>query len=222
MHTDTARAVDELLRGRSAGGVRRTPRGTEPVVDAGAEARKAESTPAPFSAGAVKAPVWIYPYAMSRDVVERVIRSVRLDAVCVNRPDRANLGITPGARADDNRLKHIVQATGLPVHFVKRNTTAQIRRLLQDALDVVHGADAGEVAEAVREVELPIERALADGVAVELAPRPPGIRQARHRVASRHHVVAESMGHEPQRHLVFAPARSPWCRTIKSASCERG
>jgi stage III sporulation protein SpoIIIAA len=205
VHADTARAVDELLRGRHAGGVRRTPRGTEPVVDTGAETRKAATTPAPFSASAVKGPVRIYPYAISRDVVERVIRSMRLDAVCTNRPDRANLVITLGARADDNRLKHIVQATGLPVHVVKRNTTAQIRRLLQNVLDVVHGADAGEVAEAVREMELAIERALADGVAVELAPRPASIRQAQHRVASRHHVVAESMGHEPQRHLVVRP-----------------
>jgi stage III sporulation protein SpoIIIAA len=206
VHADTAQAVDELLRGRDAGGVRRTPRGAVPVAKTrAAEAEEPAMPAAPFSVSGVKGPVRIYPYALSRDAVERVIRGLRLDALCTNKPERANLAITLRSRADDSRLLRIVQATGLPVHTVKKNTTAQIRRVLQNVLNLVHGADEDEVAEAVSEMEAAIARALTDGVVVELAPRPARIRQAQHRVASRHHVVAESAGCEPQRHLVVRP-----------------
>ena len=205
VHADTAQAVDQLLRGRDPGGVRRTPHGATPVIETPAEAEEPSTPPAPFSVSEVKGPVRIYPYAVSRDAVERVIRSLRLDAVCTNKPERANLVIALRARADDNRLLRIVQATGLPVHAVKRNTTAQIRRLLQNVFNLVHGVDEDEVAEAVREMEMAIRRALAEGVVVELSPRPASIRQAQHRVASRHHVVAESAGSEPRRHLVVRP-----------------
>jgi len=205
VHADTAQAVDQLLRGRDAGGERRTPHGTAPVVETRAETGEAATPPAPFSVSEVKGPVRIYPYAISRDAVERVIRSLRLDAVATNKPERANLVITLRARAEDNRLLRLVQATGLPVHTVKKNTTAQIQRLLQNVFNLVYSADEDEADEAVREMETAIRRALADGVVVALSPRPARIRQAQHRVASRHRVVAESVGCEPQRHLVVHP-----------------
>jgi stage III sporulation protein SpoIIIAA len=204
VHADTAPAVDQLLRARDAGGVRRTPQGAAPVVETRTETEET-APPAPFFVSEVKGPVRIYPYAISRDAVERVIRSLRLDAVATNKPERANLVITLRARADDNRLLRLVQATGLPVHAVKRNTTAQIQRLLQNVFNLVYSVDEDEADEAVREMETAIRRTLADGVVVALAPRAARIRQAQHRVASRHRVVAESVGCEPQRHLVVRP-----------------
>ena len=205
VHTDTAQAVDALLRDRDPGGVRRTPHGATPVNMAETETAEPALLPMPFSVTDIKGPVRIYPYAISRDVVERVLRSMRLEALCTNKPERAHLVITLRARAEDNRLLRIVQATGLPVHTVKKNTSAQIRRLLQNVFNLVHGVDQDEVSEAVREMETAIERALAEGAVVELTPRPASIRQAQHRVASRHHVVAESTGCEPRRHLVVRP-----------------
>jgi hypothetical protein len=205
VHADTAQAVDELLRGREPGGVRRTPQGAAPVTVARSEATRPEAAPVPFSMSDVKGPVRIYSYALGRDAVERVIRNLRLDAVCTNKPERANLIVTLRSKADDNRLLRIVQATGLPVHAVKKNTTAQIGRLLQNVFNQVHGADEDEVAEAMREMEIAIRRALNEGVIVALAPRPARIRRAQHRIATRHHVVAESVGSEPERHLVVHP-----------------
>jgi stage III sporulation protein SpoIIIAA len=205
VHADTAAAVDALLRDRDPGGVRRTPHGAAPVAARQTEHEESAPAAVPFSMSDVKGPVRIYPYAISRDAVERVIRNLRLDAVCTNKPERANLVVTLRARADDTRLLRLVRDTGLPVHAVKKNTTAQIGRLLQNVFNLVHGADEDEVGEAVREMETAIHHALTEGVVVELAPRPAGIRQAQHRVASRHHVVAESIGSEPKRHLVVRP-----------------
>lgn len=65
--------------------------------------------------------------------------------------------------------------------------------------------DESEVDAAVREMEAGLRRVLEEGVIVELTPRPASLRQLQHRVATRHHVVAESLGSEPKRHLVIYP-----------------
>jgi stage III sporulation protein SpoIIIAA len=205
VHGHSAQAVDRLLRGRSAGGVRRTP--------AGEKALEQEPEPVPPPGRVTAAPVLsenrgtvrIYPYAISRDSLERVLRDLRLDAVVTHRPERADLVVALRSRADDARLQHVVQARGLPLHTVKKNSTAQMRRVLQNRFNLVHGVEESEVDAAVRETEAGLRRALEEGVIVELAPRPASLRRLQHRVTSRHHVVAESVGSEPQRHLVIYP-----------------
>jgi stage III sporulation protein SpoIIIAA len=209
VHPDTAQAVDRLLRGQPPGGLRRTPGGEQALEVAGpdtaAASAGAELPRTPLSAGDLRRTVRIYPYAFSRDLLERVIRDLRLDAQVVNRAERAHLIVTLRARAGDSRLQRLVQLTGLPVHAVKKNSTAQIRHLLRNLFNVMPGADEHETEVAVRETEDGIRRALRDGVVVALMPRPASLRRLQHRVASRHHMVAESVGSEPQRHLVIYP-----------------
>jgi stage III sporulation protein SpoIIIAA len=206
VHPDTAQAVDRLLRGQPPGGVRRTP-GQEQALETALEPAPTAFQPsrAPLSTGDLKQTVRIYPYAFSRDLLERVIRDLRLDVQVVNRAERAHLIVTLRARAGDTRLQRLVQLTGLPVHAVKKNSTAQIRHLLRNLFNVMPGMDERETETAVRETEDGIRRALREGVVVALMPRPASLRRLQHRVASRHHMVAESVGSEPQRHLVIYP-----------------
>lgn len=208
VHPDTAQAVDRLLRGQPPGGLRRTP-GQEQELESAAKAPElppSHKTLRPLlSTGDLTQTVRIYPYAFSRDLLERVIRDLRLDAQVVNRAERAHVIVALRSRSGDSRLQRIVQATGLPVHAVKKNTTAQIRHLLRNMFNLLPGADEMETATAVRETEDGIRRALQDGVVVALAPRPASLRRLQHRVASRHHMVAESVGSEPKRHLVIYP-----------------
>lgn len=204
VHADTGAAVDRLLRGRNAAGSRRS--GALPSADA--ESAPAPTRPQPglpFSASGLQGPVRIYPYALSRDSVERVLRDLRVDARTVNRPERANLILTLRARASDPRLQRLTETTGIPVHVVKKNTTAQIRRLLQNVLNVVYGAGDDEVDATVRETEHAIQRVLEDGVAMALTPRPASLRKLQHRIVARHSLIAESVGSEPDRHLVIQP-----------------
>ena len=201
VHPDTARAVDDILRGIRPGGVRRT--AGEAGVPREPSARP--DAPLPLPSEAAERPVRIHPYGISRDLVERVIRDLRLDARTVKHPDRAHFIIALRSRAEDGHLRRVLQATGLPLHLVKRNTTAQIRHLLQSVFNVHYGIEEEDVEDAVREAEAAAERARDQGVAVELAPRPPSLRKLQHRIAVRHHLVAESVGCEPQRHLVIYP-----------------
>lgn len=150
-------------------------------------------------------PVRVYPYALSRDLLERVIRDLRLNARIARRPEEADLVVALRARADDARLARLVDATGLPLHVVKSNTTAQLRRVLQNVFNIMQGLDDEEVKDAVREVEHAIQRVLNEGIEVALAPRRPMIRRMQHRMIARYHLDAEATGREPLKHLVIHP-----------------
>ena len=94
---------------------------------------------------------------------------------------------------------------GIPVQTVKRNSTSQMRRLLQSLFMPPEGVDEGEVREAVQEAEHAIQRVMSEGVAVALAPRRSSVRKLQHRMVVRYHLDAESIGSEPGRHLVIHP-----------------
>lgn len=210
VHTDTALAVDNLLRGQSSGAVRRTPDGERiepaPSLPAHPEPPRAfEDSVQPLSAGDLKQTVRIYPHALGRDMLDRVIRDLQIKAQVVSRPERANLIVALRSRINDGRLQRVVRTTGAPVYAVKKNSTAQIRHLLRNVFNLMPGVDENEAELAVRETEEGIRRAMHEGVAVELAPRSASLRRLQHRVASRHRMMAESIGSEPRRHLVLYP-----------------
>lgn len=208
VHTDSARAVDLLLEGREPGGGRRLRHGDGSVEE---KPPLEETREMPVRINAPMEEVGqqdarIYPYAISRDVLERVIRSERLNARTTSRPELANMIVAQRARRDDRRLQAMAQSTGLPVHLVKNSSSSQLRNLLKNALNVVDNVDDAEVREAIREVEHAIERVLNENISVSLAPRRPPLRKMQHRLISRYHLEAQSEGREPQRHLVVHPA----------------
>jgi stage III sporulation protein SpoIIIAA len=202
IHPDTALAVDRLLRGDATGAVRRS---TATLSAAAAPAPQPRpqrpAGPLPRPQGRPR----IYPYALSPDSVERALRELNLDGVVVARPERANLILALGSRAEDGRVQRIRDATGASLQRVKKNSTAQIRRALESLFNVVPGIDAKLVAAAVRETEDAVRRVLEEGVPVALEPCSPALRQLQHRISARHFLVAESVGSEPNRHLVIYP-----------------
>jgi stage III sporulation protein SpoIIIAA len=205
IHTDTALAVDNLLRGLSAGAVRRTP-GNEETLRTPPQARPAPTPDGvPLNALDLKQTVRIYPYAFSRDLLERVIRDLQLNARVVTRPERAQLIIALRARSGDSRLQRLAHGSNTPIYTVKKNSTAPLRHLLRNIFNLMPGIDENEAEMAVRETEEGIRRAQHEGIAVALAPQPASLRRLQHRVASRHHMIAESIGNEPRRHLVIYP-----------------
>lgn len=207
VHPDTAEAVDRLLRGLHPRGIERTPAG-----ETAAPARRpafAASAPTPErERPPIERPKRLFCYALSRDAVEKVLRELRVDARTVDRPESADAIITLRSRADDGRLQRIIEATGLPVHLVRKNTAAQIRRLLLDVYAVLPGSEPDEVDDALGEAEAAADRAISEGVAVALSPRPARLRRLQHRLIIRRQLLAESTGSEPERHLVVHPRAS--------------
>jgi stage III sporulation protein SpoIIIAA len=200
VHRDTARAVDRLLRGQDPRG---EPRGSE----AATPPRPARS-PAPSTGRDTERrgrPLQIYPYAISPDVLHRAVRELPVDAEVTGRPAAADLVVALRARRDDPRLARILGGRDVPVHAVKKNSTPQVRRLLQNVLHLVHGFSPGEVSEAVQETESAVRQVLDEGREVVLAPRPAALRKVQHQIVARHLLVAESVGSEPHRRLVIQP-----------------
>jgi stage III sporulation protein SpoIIIAA len=207
VHKDTAKAVDQLLEGLDPGGDRRTLSPTGRVLHEQVrepEPERVEVAPQRFveASGLPK----IHPYALSRDLLERVLRDLRIEARVVPHIEDADLVIALKSRAEDPRLLREIGDRGTPVHVVKRNTTAQLRRTLQSAFNVLNGADTEEVQEAVAEVEHAIQRVINEKIAIPLSPRRSSVRRLQHRIAARYHLEAESVGSEPLCHLIVHPS----------------
>src|SRR5690606_25625791 len=151
VHRDTAEAVDRLLRGQHPRGVERTPAG-EAATSAAPRTHPDEAVPE-LERAPIDRPKRLYPYAISRDSIEKVLRELQIDARTVDRPERADAIIALRSRADDGRLKRIVESTGAPVYLVRKNTSAQIRRLLQDVFALLPGSEPDEVEDALGEAE---------------------------------------------------------------------
>ncbi len=209
VHRETAAAVDRILAGVDVGGERRrvTEDGEVEVeeveVEEAAEEPLAQPGRGPVPTGH-KGPIRIHAYALSPDLVARVLRDLRLDSKLVERPENADLILALKARSNDGRIRRAAEK-GIQVQTVKRNSTSQMRRLLQSLFVPPEGVDEEEVREAVQEVEHAIKRVMSEGVAVPLAPRRPAVRKLQHRMVVRYHLDAESIGSEPSRHLVIHP-----------------
>jgi stage III sporulation protein SpoIIIAA len=205
VHPDTAAAVDTLLRGFSPRGQRREQSANGQIHVRVLEGESpAHPTPA-ADEPARRGPARIYPYAVSRDLLERVIRSLGLNARTVGGPEQADLILALRSRDDDLRLRRIMEKSGASLHFIKRNTANEMRRLLERAFHILEGVEGEEVHEMVEETEAAIRRVLTEGVETPLAPRRPALRRMQHRIIAGRGLVAESTGKEPMRHLVIRP-----------------
>lgn len=211
VHPDTASAVDMLLRGRAPRGEHR-----EQAANGQIHVQVPEEEPLrmpvpsyPTAEPAPQGPVRIYPYALSRDLLERVIRGLGLNARSVGRAEQADLVIALRSRSDEPRLRKEMEDSDAIIHFIKRNTANEIRRLLQRTFHVMEGSEADEVQEMVMETQAAIRRVLEEGEEVSLSPRRPALRKMQHRMIAGHGLLAESTGREPQRHLVIRPASHP-------------
>ncbi len=201
VHADTAAAVDAILRSGDPGGERRV-RGEDGRVEVEEDRPPSAPREGPASRGG---PARIYPYAVSRDSLERVIRDLGLDARAVGRPEQATVILALRSRGGDGRLDRVARETGAAIHWVKRNSTSQIRRALLGVFPRLGGIEDAEVAEAVREAEEAAERVAREGMAVALQPRRAALRKLQHLVVTRRGLLAESEGTEPARHLVICP-----------------
>ena len=209
IHKDTAKAVDTVLRGFQprcerrklavSGQVEVEEPQAEPVIQE--EETHAFAGELPVYTG----PARIYPHGVSRELLERVTRELGLDVRIGGRPEQADVIIALRSRAEDLGLKRLTRLSDAPVHMVKRNTTSEIRRLLQRVFNIVQGVDDEEIQEAVQEAETAIQRVMEEGVEVALRPRRSALRKIQHRMISGYGLATTSIGREPRRHLVVYP-----------------
>jgi hypothetical protein len=151
----------------------------------------------------------VYAYELDRDLLDRVIRNMRVEAKSVKHPENADLILAPRALASDPHLAELAQTTDAALYLVRKDNATSMRKALQDLFSVLEGMDPAEVKDAVQETEHALQRAMSEQITVELAPRPATIRRLQHRMIARYHLNSESVGTEPSRHLVIYPHAHP-------------
>lgn len=70
---------------------------------------------------------------------------------------------------------------------------------------MIHGVEKQEVSDAVLEEAGAARRVIDENVTIDLRRNSRVLRKLQHRVMTGHHLAVQSLGGEPQRHLVISP-----------------
>jgi hypothetical protein len=238
VHHDVAEVVDRFLRDvpprpelrtRTEGGGVEISRAERPELPARrperkgperirkAAAKDAEETPPPPVKAIHGKTVRIFPYAVSREKLERALRKFRVSAYVVDDLDSADMVVTLKAqeRRQPRRLRD-AHARGIPFYVVRSNTITQMENFLSG----VFGVDDPQAvdAEVVREIEEAIDEATAQGHPVELSPRNNHLRRLQHQIVERYGLTSASKGEEPYRRVVIAPPARAHGSAVASTS----
>gem|GEM_PF-3377656 len=143
--------------------------------------------------------VRIYPYGISRDRLESILRGQRLPAAIVKEPDQADVVLTVKNyyRRKPQALRE-AESGGVPVYVVKSNTEPQIEGALINIFELETSDPASY---ALREAEDAVAQVLGGSKPVELSPQSSYIRRLQHQLAERHNLSSRSKGREPYRRV---------------------
>jgi len=219
VHRDVGEAVDQLLRGwKIHPEIRRRDDATgqfsvlqtpEPTIS--------PEGLAPFSTDwgtPQETHLKIYPYAVSKGLLERVVKTLQLPVEVVKSIDEADaiLALRSYARAGA-KIYSLAEARQVPVYVVKSNNLPQLQKALREALhldtDTIGAVDIeGDVDEtevALEETRQAIGRVMDRLEPLELSPRRAYIRRLQHQLVERFNLSSRSIGDEPMRRLRILP-----------------
>jgi stage III sporulation protein SpoIIIAA/predicted RNA-binding protein Jag len=221
IHRDVADAVDHMLRGyipstevrerNQDGEVTITqPRITTADKAAPALARerqdKSHHRPNEEDRGRKRKALRIFPYALSRERLERAIAETGVNAVVSHDLDDADVLLTlkSHAKRQSQKLRE-ARGRNVEVHVVRANTLTQMENFLREAFGVRNYPESEE--SGMQEVEDAVMDVVESNRPVELAPQPKHIRRMQHLYIERSGLSSESKGQEPMRRVVIYPNR---------------
>lgn len=165
-------------------------------------------------------PIYVYPYGISRNLLDQVLELLKLPVVLTKDIDSADAVMALRSQVKNHsKLRQMAKNKEVPIHVVKSNTLPQITRTLQRLLDLdpttsegidfemlTKGSSEDEI-EALEEARLAVEQiVIPKGQPVELLPRPAKVRRMQHELAEHYRLKSNSFGEEPNRRLRIYPA----------------
>ncbi len=143
--------------------------------------------------------VRIFPYSVSRNRLERAIKTLGVSAEIVRNQQSADMVLTLKAQARKaaSRFSELARRN-VPVHTIKSNTVAQIQKFLKEYFAL---GDLTQEELAVREAEEAIKKVSASGRSIDLAPQKPALRRLQHELAEKQALNSKSVGAEPYRYV---------------------
>lgn len=225
IHRNVGDSVDQLLRGwKIHPEIRKRDESTGSFAVVSGEPKFAPAAASVDSVTIVSPPAGgeqsetflkIYPYAVSKGLLERVIKTLNLPADVVKTTEEADaiLALRSYARAGA-KIYSLAEAKQIPVYVVKSNNMPQIQKALREALHL--DTEIFSLSESnntiVDETEIALEEArqavtmVMDRLeAIELAPRKAYIRRLQHQLVERFNLNSRSIGDEPMRRLRILP-----------------
>jgi len=149
----------------------------------------------------------IFPYAVSRNRLERAIQELGISATIVRTWDDADiiLALKGHEKCDSRKLREKAQQR-VPIYVIKSNTVTQMQNFLRSHFRAPDN-DARELA--LREAEQGISQVASGALRqIELAPQVPAIRRLQHELVERAQLRSRSKGAEPRRRvLIYADQR---------------
>lgn len=211
VHHDVASTVDRWLRGLTPRPeIRHRTQSGEIEVTKVPEAEEwPEPAPEPEQEnGALPQPVGvirIYPYAVSRNRLEKAISELRAPVQITDDLRSAHMVLTLKGhyRKMPKRLRE-AERNGLPIHVIRSNTVTQIQNFIAGLME---GNE--EETEALIEAERGIQKVREEPVPVELSPRRAYLRRLQHDLIGRARLRSTSVGEEPYRRVRIMPVPLP-------------
>lgn len=165
----------------------------------------------------------LYPYHMSRHLVEQTLEQLNLPIQVVDGVERADAILTLKANLRKHtNLRRMADGYQIPIYTVRANTIAQIASTLQTALgqanetervdsslelsSFAYSGDEEDEWDALEEARLAVEQiVIPKGRPVELLPRSAYIRKMQHEFVEHYRLKSSSFGAEPNRRLRIYP-----------------
>jgi stage III sporulation protein SpoIIIAA/predicted RNA-binding protein Jag len=223
IHPDVAEAVDQMLRGFIPPTEIRERHGTGEVSvlqsaaaekeriekDNGSPAtgkfrKETEGEPVEHNGRKRRDTLHIFPYAISRERLERAIHDLRVPARITYDINEADFLLTlkSHAKRQSQKLRE-ARGRNIEVRIIRSNTLKQMENSLRELFGVTQYRGVDDPA--LSEVEDAVAEVMEDNQPVELAPQPSHIRRMQHLYAERSGFPSESKGNEPFRRVVIYP-----------------
>ena len=151
----------------------------------------------------------IYLYAVSRNIVEKIIERLDLNVEITRNLDDADIVIAHKNFAKSGaKILSTANDYRLQVFFIKTNSMAQIQKVMKEALDIRESEQTlqgycDDAERALDEAKAAINKILNGGgnQEIELQPQNQQIRKLQHELVEQHNLNSQSVGEGEQRHL---------------------
>jgi stage III sporulation protein SpoIIIAA len=220
IHKDVAEAVDQMLRGfipstevrerRSDGHVAISEpsafdAGLAPIFGVdhpGSPRRPTDEQPARKKGKLLR----IFPFAVSRDRLERAIQQTSAPVLVTGDLNDADVVLTlkSHAKRQSQKLRE-ARGRNIEVRVIRNNTLTQMENFLRDACGLRSYREDDEAA--MQEVEDAVLEVIETRRPAELSAQPKHVRRMQHIYVERSGLQSESKGQEPFRRIVIYPQR---------------
>ncbi len=223
VHKDVATSVDDLLRGRALFPEIRTFDKETGKVEIHTK-KETVTQHGQLSFSQTEMPreqelVRIYPYAVSRGQLERVIRTLELPAIVCRTIDEAGVIFALKNYAKQGaKILELAKKHKTPLYVVKNNTIEGIQKALKDLfpdfvsdffiedMEKKFGTDKVTALDEVREA---VNVVMDTDKSVDLPPRNSQIRKLQHELVEEYKLDSLSIGQEPMRRVRIFPPPKP-------------